>query len=108
MRKMWLDDCRPAPEGWHWVKSVHEAKIYCCQTIHLDNTLNYDIISLDHDAGSYAWNGGDYIELLNWLEKKQELENWNIITKFHFHSANPVGIANMRRIIKRNGWTEII
>ena len=23
------------------------------------------------------------------------------------HSANPVGVANMRRIIRKNGWTEL-
>jgi hypothetical protein len=51
--------------------------------------------------------GGDYIELLNWLERRKELENWNINTQFHFHSANPVGVANMRTIVNKNGWKEI-
>ena len=26
--RIWLDDIRPAPEGWTWVKSVQEAKPY--------------------------------------------------------------------------------
>ena len=28
--KIWIDDCRPAPEGYKWVKTVNEAKIWCC------------------------------------------------------------------------------
>ena len=24
--KLWIDDCRPAPEGYKWVKTVSEAK----------------------------------------------------------------------------------
>lgn len=60
------------------------------------------LIDIDHDAGDYARDGGDYINLLNWLEETGR--NYPI----HIHSANPVGIANMRRIIKRNGWKEIV
>ena len=105
--KLWIDDCRPAPEGWHHCRSVHEGKIICCQHLKPGKILNIETMSFDHDAGDYSSMGGDYIELLNWLEKKQELENWNIITKFHFHSANPVGVQNMRAIISHNGWKEI-
>lgn len=54
-----------------------------------------------HDAGDYVNDGGDYINLLNWLE--QTGRNYPI----KIHSMNPVGVENMRRIIKRNGWTEI-
>ena len=60
------------------------------------------LIDLDYDAGDYARDGGDYINLLNWLEETGR--NYPI----HIHSANPVGIANMLRIIKRNGWEEIV
>ena len=56
---------------------------------------------MDHDAGDYAHLGGDYIELLNWFEETGR--NYPI----RIHSMNPVGVANMRRIIERNGWTEI-
>lgn len=43
-----------------------------------------------------------YIKILDWLEEADR--NYPI----HIHSANSVGIANMRRIIKRNGWKEIV
>lgn len=45
--------------------------------------------------------GGDYIKLLDWLEEIGEE------FPIHIHSQNPVGVENMRRIIKRNEWREI-
>ena len=105
--KIWIDDVRPAPEGWYHCRSVHEGKILCCQHLKPGKILQIETMSFDHDAGDYAFMGGDYIELLNWLERRKELENWNINTNFHFHSANPVGVANMRTIVNKNGWREI-
>ena len=103
--KLWIDDVRPAPEGWRHCRSVHEGKIICYQLLGPEKILHIEIMSLDHDAGNYSFMGGDSIELLNWLERKQELENWNIITEFHFHSMNVVGRMNMETICRRNGWT---
>ena len=60
-----------------------------------------DLIDIDHDAGEFACDGGDYIRLLDWLEETGR--NYPI----RIHSANAVGVANMRRIIERNGWKEI-
>jgi hypothetical protein len=60
------------------------------------------LIDIDHDAGEYANDGGDYIKLLDWLEETGR--NYSI----RIHSMNPVGVANMRRIIQRNGWTEVM
>lgn len=59
------------------------------------------MISTDHDAGDFYHDGGDYIRLLDWLEETGR--NYPI----RIHSMNPVGVANMRRIIERNGWKEI-
>ena len=60
-----------------------------------------ELIDIDHDAGNYACDGGDYIKLLDWLEETGR--NYPI----RIHSMNPVGVANMRAIIQRNGWTEV-
>ena len=104
--KLWIDDTRPAPEGyvWCWCKSVQEAKDIIL-LFELYATVNEDykveLIDLDHDAGDYANEGGDYIRLLDWLEETKR--NYPI----HIHSMNPVGVENMRRIIRRNGWTEV-
>ena len=63
--KLWIDEVRPAPKGYRWVKSVTEAK---------ETILNYEIM--------YAASGGkkayeielisiaeDCGRLLDWLEK---------------------------------------
>lgn len=106
--KLWIDDCRPAPEGYKWVKTVSEAKILCCQHIDPNRVLHIEEFNLDHDAGDYKYGGGDYIELLNWLEIKQNCYNWTINSMFKIHSMNVVGVQNMRTIIQHNGWKEII
>lgn len=126
--KLWIDDVRPAPEGYVWCKSVNEAKKTIQNEEHELNErykkLEFDksyglplyvikahyncikelaiaVIDIDHDAGDYASDGGDYIKLLDWLEETGR--NYPI----HIHSMNPVGAENMRRIIQRNGWTEV-
>ncbi len=113
--KLWVDDVRPAPEGYIWCRSVgdaintiklREARI---ENILRDYTpsemrmkdLSIQIIDIDHDAGDYANDGGDYIKLLDWLEETGR--NYPI----RIHSMNPVGVENMRRIIQKNGWTEV-
>lgn len=109
--KLWIDDLRPAPSGYIWVKSVNEAKtiISYMQNGFLiglyDDTL--DKISLDHDAGDFATEGGDYIEILNWLERVQNCFAWPLKCKFHIHSMNVVGRMNMEAICKRNNWAII-
>ena len=106
--KLWVDDMRPAPEGYVWCKSVNEAKrkIYSSKAtcVYMDGRSNgykIDLIDIDHDAGDYVYDGGDYIKLLDWLEETGR--NYPI----HIHSMNPVGVANMRAIIQKNGWVEI-
>jgi hypothetical protein len=101
--KLWVDDVRPAPEGYIWCKSVREAK-FVIENPKLYSTRYHKDISLidiDHDAGDYANDGGDYIKLLDWLEETGR--NYPI----RIHSMNPVGVANMRAIIERNGWKEV-
>ena len=105
--KLWIDDVRPAPEGYVWCKSVSEAQSRINYAEWFDknfhNGMNnaVELIDIDHDAGDYAHLGGDYIRLLDWLEETGR--NYPI----RIHSANPVGVQNMRRIIERNGWKEV-
>lgn len=98
--KLWVDDVRPAPEGYAWVASVNDAKSF----VEINETRNsheIELIDIDHDAGDYASDGGDYIKFLDWLEETGR--DYPI----RIHSMNPVGVANMRAIIERNGWREI-
>lgn len=105
--KLWIDDVRPAPSGYRWIKSVNEAKQSICnyEIMHKASGgkafYRIDLIDLDHDAGDFVHDGGDYIKLLDWLEETGR--NYPI----RIHSANPVGVANMRRIIQRNSWEEV-
>ena len=104
--KLWIDDVRPAPEGYVWCRSVSQAKSAIrAEENHKisfpDSDYSIELIDIDYDAGDYAPLGGDYIKLLDWLEETGR--NYPI----RIHSANAVGIENMRRIIERNGWTEV-
>lgn len=101
--KLWIDDVRPAPDGYRWLKSVNQAITYiqcfCFYEPRIPDSI--ELIDIDHDAGNYAKDGGDYIKLLDWLEETGR--NYPI----RIHSQNVVGVQNMRRIIERNGWKEI-
>ena len=97
--RLWIDDVRPAPDGYIWALSVTTAKNDILRYERMGKPL--ELLDIDHDAGEYAQYGGDYIKLLDWLEETGR--NYHI----RIHSANPVGVANMRRIIQRNGWKEI-
>ena len=96
--KIWVDDVRPAPSGYIWLKSVNSFIDYMVEH-GLDNVL---VVDIDHDAGDYSSDGGDYIKCLDWLES-MGAEDISI----RIHSANPVGIAKMRQVIAKNGWREV-
>lgn len=111
--KLWVDDVRPAPEGYVWCHSVYRAikeieifeqslfDDYCIDNIPFNKLEKIEVIDMDHDAGDYWQYGGDYIKLLDWLEETGRSY------PIHIHSMNPVGVANMRAIIQKNGWVEI-
>lgn len=101
--KIWVDDIRPAPEGWCQAYSVNAAK-----EMILANYPDIDGISLDHDSSIYNQFGGDYINILKWLEEEEHKANKKIVTfPIHIHSMNSVGVQNMRNIIQHNNWKEI-
>ena len=90
---IWLDDIRPAPNGYVWVKSVNQAK-----RVIIAAEISYEEIfelNLDHDLGDYACDGGDAICLVRWLA---ETERHYFIK---LHTMNPVGRENMQAIIDR-------
>ena len=100
--KLWIDDVRPAPEGYVWLKSTSETIVFIVNHEEdLDGNLLIELIDIDHDAGAYYQHGGDYINILDWLEETGR--NYPI----RIHSANPVGVQNMRRVIQRNNWKEV-
>ena len=85
--KLWLDDTRPAPDGWIWCQTVKAAKVLI-----LGGEVEES--SLDHDLGQNQPTGYDLCKWMaqtgNWPKKKPNV-----------HSANPVGAQRMRGVISR-------
>lgn len=88
--RLWLDDERPAPEGWTHVKTASEA-------IALLESGVVSEISLDHDLGPPMFGTGydvaSKIEELAYFDRIGPLR-WSI------HSANPVGRARMQQAME--------
>lgn len=79
--KLWLDDVRPAPEGYTWVKTVGHAIMYIVSD-------KFTHISFDHDLGKELTG----YDLAKWIEKNADdikPMTWDV------HSANPVGRKNI-------------
>lgn len=97
--KIWVDDIRPAPTGYEWIKTT-EGAIALIE--HLNRCgVEIELIDLDHDAGDFVRFGGDYIKILDFLERTE------VSVPIRIHSMNVVGKMNMRAIIRRNGWVEV-
>jgi hypothetical protein len=102
--KVWVDDLRIPPSDANiWVRSVDDAIVVIYM---YEKQYEYDtiLLDMDHDAGDYAKDGGDYINILNWLEESGLVDTGY---SFRLHSMNPVGVQNMRAIIQKNNWKEI-
>lgn len=103
---LWLDDERPAPEGWFWAKTVNEAKTVLAaggvRNASLDHDLgtcfrcNQEGICLCHmiESCSCHQTGSD---LLRWMSE----HNLWPENKPTVHSANPVGRQYMVDMIER-------
>ena len=87
--KIWLDDRRPAPPGWHHVMTITEVKAWFYSDI-----ATIEEMSLDHDLGLFQGTGYD---LVKWMA---DTGNWPI-KKPLVHSSNPPGRKNMEETIER-------
>lgn len=84
--KIWVDDLRPAPEGWVWAKtSKHAIGLLACG-------CPVEALSLDHDLG-----GDDTSRaIVLWM---CETGNWPV--EVRVHSANSVGCEWLEGMIER-------
>lgn len=87
--KIYLDDTRAAPNGWHLVRWPDEAISLLRQGIVTD-------ISLDHDLGNDKRGTG--YDVLNWIERAVVLNGFRP-PRMYVHSANPAAAERMRRAI---------
>ena len=79
--KLWVDDERPAPEGWVWAKTVSEARwALMCGRAGWHQKVSE--VSLDHDLGGDSTTR----EVVLWM---CENDYWPEIIRVH--TANPVG-----------------
>lgn len=88
--KLWLDDKRPAPEGWQHVRTALEATttLYGRCVTHL---------SLDHDLGDKVFGTG--YDVCRWLEAAVVDDPTFPMPVVTLHTANPVGRQNMQRAL---------
>jgi len=89
--RVWLDDVRPAPEGWIWVLWPQHA-------VGMLATGNVAELSLDHDLGDDDFYGTGY-DVLVWVEEQVALHDF-VPPKIHIHSANVVGRERMQRALE--------
>ncbi len=85
--KVFLDDVREAPDGWHRVYWPAEA-------IALLETGSVTDISLDHDLGDDARGTG--YDVVAWMEEAVVTRGFKP-PRMVIHSANPVGKDRMLR-----------
>lgn len=87
--KLWVDDERPAPEGWIWSKNSLDA----INELHKGWPKPIDEMSLDHDLG-----GDDTTRrVVLWLCENPDY--WPPVVRVH--SANPVGREWLEGMIAR-------
>lgn len=84
--KVFLDDERETPDGWHRVYWPEEA-------IQLLATGSVEEISLDHDLGDDAHGTG--YDVILWIEEAVALRGFNP-PKITIHSANASAAEKMR------------
>lgn len=107
--KIWLDDERPAPSGWIWMRRIH-------QVMHAlrDHAEYIDDLSLDHDLGIQdpilfeRYTFGELTEeeaeengytLCKWMAEHNIWPSGDI----HLHTDNPVGRHDMAMTIEHHG-----
>ena len=70
--KLWVDNVRPAPEGYIWCFSVEAAEAWIKhneECVARFGNPGIELIDIDHDLCDYAKDGGNDAKLLNWLEE---------------------------------------
>jgi hypothetical protein len=87
--RLWLDDIRPASEGWTWVKTAQEA-------IDFLKTGEVTEASLDHDLGEDQPEGRT---VALWMAEHDVWPKDSVA----IHSGNPVAVEYMSGVIERYG-----
>lgn len=87
--RLWLDDLRPAPPGWVWIKTVSAALALLRRGLVAE-------VSLDHDLGEDG--GGTGYDVAAWIEEEAFHGRLRRV-RWAVHSANPVGKERMEQAL---------
>jgi hypothetical protein len=100
---LWVDDIRQAPMGWHRAKTVTEA-------IRILDEYEVTEVSLDHDISarvvdfqglSRVYLSAETFEpVARFIQRMVESIGTGDLWRINLHSANPVGRANMVKILE--------
>lgn len=83
MTRLFLDDLRPAPEGWRLVKTARD--MICLMLLHQEMDDKVVAISLDHDLDEGLPDGTNFVQAMISLHLH--------VPVVYMHSANPSGRA---------------
>ena len=87
--KLFVDDVRNSPDAsWEIARTYKEA-------VEMLESGKVNVLSLDHDLGEDLTG----YDIINWLERKIYHEEMEAPNKILVHSANPVGVNNIKRAI---------
>lgn len=89
--KLYLDDERPTPEGWHRVYTV-------AQAIEALETRTVEYLSVDNDLGSLDPKTEGF-NLINWLEETVYYDSTFPVPIITIHSSNAARVQDMERAI---------
>lgn len=89
--KLWLDDLRPAPEGWHWVKTAWDAIEMLGRGGVLEVSLDHDLGEPEHGTG---YDVAKFVEAEAFHGRLARFA-WRV------HSANPTGAERMTIALER-------
>ena len=114
---LWLDDMRPAPEGYIWAKTVDQAKAVLANASIVKCSLDHDLgvctecsegltpeewlIKHEYKSMPHCSHFGTGYDLVCWME---ENDVWSI-EKPVVHSMNPVGRMRMQMVIDKK-WSK--
>lgn len=88
--KVFMDDCRQTPEGWHRTYTVKE-------TIECLKTRQVEELSLDNDLGEGQQEG---FVCLDWLEEQVYTDLTFPIPEITIHSSNASRVEYMQRALR--------
>lgn len=96
--KLWVDDERPAPDGWVWAKTSDQAIVQLSIADEEDRRI--EAMSLDHDLG-FQDTTRRVVLWLCMVHANTYRSPWP--ERVYVHTANPVGREWLEGMIDRYG-----